>query len=321
MVVPPPRVGTRRRRIQQLVAHVMRADNERDRPAAVEQARAAFPTVEVKLRDDRPDRVVRSRRIGRYPITLLRAPAVSAELVGRRAADAGLGDHLKLIWQIGGRTRYEDANRTFDIAPGNAVLTALASDYRLEMLEGHEALVVAFNPADDPRWGELARNALGVPIGMGAGIAAAAGGARTLLSSAASDQTAELAARTMIDLALFSAQPSHAPHAMAEPPLLTRAGLHIVRNIANPTYGPTRLARDMGMSRRSLYARFAALGSTPASFIRQIRLDRARQEILDGDGRSLLSIAMANGFPDGSSLSRAFRTVYGEPPSSLRANR
>jgi transcriptional regulator GlxA family with amidase domain len=186
------------------------------------------------------------------------------------------------------------------------------------MLEGHETLILAFDPADDPKWPELARDALTRPIARQAGIMTAAGGVRALLS-APEDRTGEFAARTMIDLTLLSMrrQPDREDDSRRSP-LLSRAALHVLRNSTDSRYGPERLARDMGMSRRSLYTRLAAFGTTPGGLIRRTRLDRARDDILQDRTRSLLDIALANGFGDGASLSRAFRIAYGHPPSELR---
>jgi len=64
--------------------------------------------------------------------------------------------------------------------------------------------------------------------------------------------------------------------------------------------------------------RLGALGTTPGGLIRRTRLDRAREDILRDRTRSLLEIALANGFGDGASFSRAFRTAFGHPPSELR---
>jgi hypothetical protein len=105
----------------------------------IERANAAFPNLEVELGDAQLDRSIISRRIGRYAMTQLKLPAVAVELSGKRAAAAGLGNHLKLMWQLAGRMRYESSSRKFDIAPGDLVVTSMADDYRLEMLEGHEA--------------------------------------------------------------------------------------------------------------------------------------------------------------------------------------
>jgi len=283
----------------------------------IERANAVFPNLAVELGDERLNRSIISRRIGRYAVTHLKTPAASVELIGHRAVALGLGNHLKLMWQLAGRTRYEGSSRKFDIAPGDLLVTSLAEDYRLEMLGGHEALILMFDPADDPKWPELARYVLTLPIARQAGIMTAAGGVRALLS-APEDRTGELAARTMIDLALLSTRQPDREQSSRRSAFLARAALHVLRNSTDSTYGAERLARDMGMSRRSLYMRLAALGTTPGGLIRRTRLDRARQDILRNRTRSLLDIALANGFGDGASFSRAFRIAYGHPPSELR---
>ena len=283
----------------------------------IERANAAFPNLEVELGDEQLNRSIISRRIGRYAITQLEMPAVAVELNGKRAVAAGLGNHLKLVWQLAGRMRYEGPSRKFELAPGDLLVASMAEDYRVEMLGGHEALILIFDPADDPKWPTLAANALTIPIARQAGIMTAAGGVRALLS-APQDRTGEFAARTMIDLALLSTQQPDREDDSRRSHLLARAALHILRNSSDSTYGPERLARDMGMSRRSLYMRLAAFGTTPGGLIRRTRLDRAREDILQDRTRSLLDIALANGFGDGASLSRAFRIAYGHPPSELR---
>ncbi|MFD1951565.1 helix-turn-helix domain-containing protein [Sphingomonas arantia] len=281
---------------------------------AVVLANAAFPHLEIDVQDDRPDRMITARRVGRYPIARFQAPATVVETVGQRSVAAGLGKYLKLLWQLDGTTRYEDASGALDIKPGNLILTPMNGDYRMDMREGHDALLIAFDPADEPRWSALASDVIGTRIKGGDGTNAAAGGINALLTRGQGDHTAELAARVMIDLALASTRET----ATQEPPLLARAALSIVRNIADASYGPTDLASDVGMSRRSLYARLGALGTTPGALIRRIRLDRARQDIARNDGRPLLDIALANGFPDGTSFSHAIRRAFGRSPSALR---
>jgi len=282
---------------------------------AIAQANAALPHLEIEAEDDGLERAIKAQWLGRYHVARFRAPATVVETVGRRSASAGLDKHLKLVWQLGGSMRYEDANRSFDIKPGDLILAPMNGDYRFEMKGDHDALQIAFDPADAPQWPGLVMDVLGTRIEGGDATMAAAGGVSALLARGGSDRTAELAARTMIDLALASTRMSEA----REPPLLARAGLNIVRNIADPDYGPAKLARELGMSRRTLYTRLAALGTTPAALIRRIRLDRARQDVRRNDGRSLLDIALANGFPDGASLSHAFQRAFAQSPSAMRA--
>ena len=83
------------------------------------------------------------------------------------------------------------------------------------------------------------------------------------------------------------------------------------------------LADDLGLSRRSLYNRFAASGITPAAFIRRVRLEQAKREIeSDLSGKvSLTTIALRNGFSDNSSLSHGIKDIYGVTPRELRKAR
>jgi len=282
-----------------------------------EQANAAFPNINLRL-EGVQQRFVTSRNIGRYSLALFRSPGTLVDVIGRRAVNAGFGNRFKLIWQISGRMKFEGTRDKLDIGPGELLVTSMADDYQLELLESHEALVLAFDPEDDPMWSDLAREALARPMSGRSGIAASAQGVRTLLSAPV-DNTGEFAAHTMINLALLSTQRADRNRSSSQ--LMARAALQIERNLSDITYGPARLARDLGMSRRSLYTRLAAAGTTPATLVGQIRLEKAKEDILRRPAVSLLDIALANGFRDGSRLSRAFRNTYGHPPSWLRQER
>jgi AraC family transcriptional regulator, positive regulator of tynA and feaB len=87
----------------------------------------------------------------------------------------------------------------------------------------------------------------------------------------------------------------------------------VAQHLPDSGYGPVELAQDLGVSRRSLYEIFSGAGSTPATFIRQIRLDHARRDIICAQEppMSLMQIALRNGFIDGSSFGRAFKDAFG----------
>jgi AraC-like DNA-binding protein len=283
----------------------------------IEQANAAFPNINLRL-EGQQQRFVTSRNIGRYGLALFCSPGTLVEVIGSRAVSAGFGNRFKLIWQISGRMEFEGTRNRIDIGPGELLVTSMAADYQLKLLESHEALILTFDPIDHPMWSELAREALARPISKQSGISASAQGVRALLS-APIDSTSELAARTMINLALLSTQRTDCDASSSH--LKARAALYIKRNLCDIAYSPARLARDLGMSRRRLYTRLAAAGTTPATLISQIRLSEAKENILREPAVGLLEIALANGFRDGACLSRAFRNVYGYPPSWLRRQR
>lgn len=86
-------------------------------------------------------------------------------------------------------------------------------------------------------------------------------------------------------------------------------------NLADPELTSTRLAREFGMARASLYRHFESLGGI-AAFIRSIRLARAREliERSGGQGLRLGTLAAEVGFASPTVFARAFREAYGMTP-------
>jgi AraC family transcriptional activator of tynA and feaB len=284
------------------------------------QAGSIFPNLHIEAEERCTGRAIAFRKVGRYPITRLQVSACNVDAIGRLAKAAGIGRHLKLIWQLSGSMRYEDQDRRLDLRAGDMLVSAVGADYHLEMGERHDALVLLFDPGLHSRWNDRAADSLGIVMAETAATATAAAGAQMLLARA-SDRSAELAMEAMIDLALEAASPEMTPSGsppLSVPALIARARLQVLHNIADPQFDSVALARALGMSRRSLYARLAEHGMTPARLIRQVRLDRARQAIAADDGRSMMAIALAHGFADGSSLSHLFKAEYGQTPTSLR---
>ncbi len=80
-----------------------------------------------------------------------------------------------------------------------------------------------------------------------------------------------------------------------------------------------RLATLTGMSRRQLERRFrAVLDQTPAEFIRQFRLERARH-LLAARAGTISEIAYRVGFKNPAYFSTLFKEAYGETPSTHQA--
>jgi AraC-like DNA-binding protein len=287
--------------------------------AAIEQARQAFPNISVALPSDRIHRSLSSRRIEGHAISHLLTPQAAVEASGPKATQAGLGGRLKLMWQCKGTMQYEDANRSFTLRPGETLIVAMACSYRLHMGEDYEGLVLVFDPASRRSWQEAACNEIGKPIAPSGPLAAAAAGAAALLRhelrSPADSQTVE----SLVDIALLSlgARPAPSPE-LPLPALMLRARLMIAQNIADQDYGPRQLARDLGLSRRSLYSSFDRMGLKPADFIKRQRLERARDEILGQPNVGITTIALRNGFSDGAHFSHTFKAHYGVPPRDLR---
>lgn len=101
----------------------------------------------------------------------------------------------------------------------------------------------------------------------------------------------------------------------SESVFLTKAIELVEKNLHVPGYSVEQLSRDLCMERTGLYRKLVAmLDQSPSLFIRNIRLQRAAQLILEGS-LSITEIAERTGFSSSSYLSKCFQEMYGCRPS------
>lgn len=90
-------------------------------------------------------------------------------------------------------------------------------------------------------------------------------------------------------------------------------------HIQSDALRPEWLAREMGMSLRSLYRLFADRGLVVAQYIKHRRLDLCASALRSaGDGEKLAGIGFSWGFADHSHFSTAFRQRFGISPGEYR---
>jgi transcriptional regulator GlxA family with amidase domain len=114
-------------------------------------------------------------------------------------------------------------------------------------------------------------------------------------------------------------EPQIAPEAQ-EPALDPRVAQALARMEARIDTPETaaNTAEAVGLSPRHLESLFrAALGTTPAAHALDLRLQAARRMLTD-TRHPLAEVALRTGFSSPSTLSRAFRARFGQPPGSLR---
>lgn len=100
-----------------------------------------------------------------------------------------------------------------------------------------------------------------------------------------------------------------------ETTFLTQAIEQVEKNLQVPGYSVEQLSRDLCMERTGLYRKLVALlDQSPSLFIRNIRLQRAAQLILENN-LSITEIAERTGFSSTSYLSKCFQEMYGCRPS------
>ena len=103
-------------------------------------------------------------------------------------------------------------------------------------------------------------------------------------------------------------------------PRRARVYSYIEQALAEPGLTPAAIAAAQGLSLRQLNRILNEDGTSVASYVRQRRLDRCRQDLID-PARLHLSVAVIGGlwgFPDPATFGRAFRHAYGMPPGEYR---
>ncbi|NNF32835.1 MAG: response regulator, partial [Saprospiraceae bacterium] len=103
----------------------------------------------------------------------------------------------------------------------------------------------------------------------------------------------------------------------AEAKFLKKAIDLIHAHISDHSFGSVQLAHKLHFSESQVYRKLKAItGKSTAVFIRSVRLQKAKELILNGDD-TISSIAYNVGFNDPSWFSRAFKEEFGYTPSEL----
>lgn len=115
--------------------------------------------------------------------------------------------------------------------------------------------------------------------------------------------TEELVLRIM---RLCNREPAMVP-GTTEEKFLVQAREHIEQNIADSTYDVNALAESFNMSKPTLHRRFSALATTPAGFMREVRMENAHKMIVEERYQTLAEVAYAVGFKSPGYFSRLYK--------------
>ncbi|GCE37386.1 transcriptional regulator, AraC family [Rhodococcus wratislaviensis] len=91
----------------------------------------------------------------------------------------------------------------------------------------------------------------------------------------------------------------------------------MARYLHDPDHTTAEIGVELGMSLRYIHKLFSLAGATPRTWLYQLRLDRAREQLLDTDS-TVAEISDRVGFRDVSHFSRAFRKRFGASPAHFR---
>lgn len=92
----------------------------------------------------------------------------------------------------------------------------------------------------------------------------------------------------------------------------------VVQGLLDGEVTPEAAARAQGISLRSLHRLFADTDHTFSGFVRSVRLERARNDLMTG-ALTVQSVASRWGYSDVSHFCREFKRVYGETTSQFRS--
>ncbi|TQM01927.1 AraC family transcriptional regulator [Pseudonocardia kunmingensis] len=112
----------------------------------------------------------------------------------------------------------------------------------------------------------------------------------------------------------------HGPPNRAVAPARVRRAVELIRDHAAEELTVEDVATAVGVGVRALQQGFRThVGTTPTAYLRQVRLERVRAELLAGtaeSGVSVTEVALRWGFAHLGRFALAYRSAFGEPPSA-----
>lgn len=112
--------------------------------------------------------------------------------------------------------------------------------------------------------------------------------------------------------------PSDVAVSKEEKPFVQEVLETVEAHLADSTFGTSRLAETLGMSRRHMTRRVKEVtGETPGDLLRRMRMDRAAQ-LLRQSTNNVSEIARTVGFNSPSHFSKSFQAHFGASPTAFR---
>lgn len=248
-------------------------------------------------------------------------------------------DRVTLTFVFGGHLAIDDGGRSTVADENHGATFCFHDDLAMRWAPGLRQLMLTM---DKPRVERYLQNLLHEPLRSplrltgpvdfasdgGQGITAAVRTLRTALHQCGRAGPPPLLVAEIehsILTALLLGQPHNytdaifAPQALPSPRVVRRV-VELVDAAPHRAFSVADLAAHAGVSERSLHAAFRRqLGTSPMSYLRRRRLERARDELLRGDpglGATVTDIALRYGFAHAGRFAAAYRQRFGEPPSA-----
>jgi AraC-like DNA-binding protein len=250
----------------------------------------------------------------------------SAARTAQMAARASEESRMIFTVQVAGRSHMLQRDRFAELATGTAVLAEARSPYKWASQTANRQLTLTFSRELLPlRAVEIseacarimdpatpATHMLGAYLGQLFEVADRLTAPQRL--------AAGRSAIDLLDMALLDVVPSVPGGDGPEDVLLEMMRTHVRKHLADPDLRVEELARRHNVSVSHAYTLFERIGTTPAAYLRELRLLAARTMLSDPryDRLAISSIAAAVGFRGLNTFERAFRRQYGTTPTGWR---
>jgi AraC-like DNA-binding protein len=264
--------------------------------------------------------------IGRLRVAEVRSTGQDFRRTARDIRLSG-AEYLFAILVSGGKGQLSQDDRQTELRPGEWAVYETIRPYSLRFGEGQHAWVIGFPRAavrlrDSERRLMTARrmdtvNGLdGIASRFLLDLARNAGQVPPRQSDAVLQQASDLVAATLGEYA----NEDDTMRGPARRTLMLRIRDRIGQQFRDPDLGPAEIAAATGISTRYLHKLFEAEGRSVSRYVRDVRLEQCRRDLLDPRlaRRPIAAIASACGFHDLSGFNRAFKQAYGLTPSELR---
>jgi AraC-like DNA-binding protein len=142
-----------------------------------------------------------------------------------------------------------------------------------------------------------------------------------LLSAGQSERVIAQASDLVVTLLSDSVEAGDAVRGCVQRSLMLRIKDYIDQRFSDITLGPGEIASAVNISTRYLHKLFQDERRSVSQYVKELRLERSRRDLLDPRlaDRSISATAFACGFGDLSGFNRAFKDAYGISPREMRS--
>ncbi len=245
----------------------------------------------------------------------------------RPCAENSPRTYFKLYWQLQGESRIQQGRNDAVLKPGMWSVYDTSRPYQIESTDRSRALALLVPQYESRGWTPAVRALSGQALPGGGTSHIVLSSLATLLRDptpldADSQHALQDATVNLLERALQSQARCTLPGPAAgdDSQRLERIQRFLHERLADPELSVDGAARQLGMSRRTLYNLFVRTGTTPRAYIQQARLRRACELLAEPAWRDtpVAEIARHSGFADPAHFSRVFAAQHRVPPAVWR---